>query len=111
MGLYHYLYRNKSILPLDFAKYFNFFLLNELDIIEVLNKVKLSEECENPDKTYTLITSHRAKGLEWDNVKIAPDQWSLKTDSECNLCYVAVTRARYKLDAKPIEELLEVEER
>ena len=106
-GLYHYLCRNSSILPLDYAKYFKFFVLNNIDIIDVVNKVKNSEECVNPDKEYTLITAHRSKGLEWENVKIAPDEWSLKSDSECNLCYVAVTRAKAFLDAKPILDLLE----
>ena len=107
MSLYHYLIRNKAILPLDYIKYFNFFMLNELDIIEVLNKVRNSENCENPNKIYNLSTVHRYKGLEAENVKIAPDEWSIKTDAECNLCYVAVTRATTKMDAKPIEELLD----
>ena len=106
MGLYHYLCRNKGILSLDFSKYFNFFIINELDIIDIVNKVKNSEECENPNREYFLSTCHRYKGLEAEFVKIAPDAWSLKSDAECNLCYVAVTRATKKLDAKPIIELL-----
>lgn len=106
-SLYHYLCRNKTVLPLDYIKYFNFFLLNEMDIINVVNKVKHSEDCVNPDKEYFLSTAHRYKGLEAENVKIAPDDWSLNSDAECNLCYVAVTRATKQLDARPIEALLE----
>ena len=106
-GLYHYLCRNKSVLPLDYIKYFNFFMLNEMDIINVINKVKASEDCENPNKEYFLSTAHRYKGLEAEHVKIAPDDWSIKTDAEANLCYVACTRATAKLEAQPIEDLLE----
>ena len=107
MGLYHYLVRNKTVLPLDYIKYFNFFLLNELDIIDVINKVKKSEDCENPNKEYFLSTAHRYKGLEAEHVKVAPDEWSLKTEAEVNLCYVACTRATKRLDAQPIIDLLE----
>lgn len=108
IGLYHYLCRNKTILPLDYIKYFNFFILNELDIINIVNKVKNSENCENPTKEYFLMTAFVAKGLEWGwYVKIAPDAWSMNTDAECNLCYVAVTRAKTQIDARPIISLLE----
>lgn len=107
IGLYHYLCKNKSILPLDYIKYFNFFILNEIDIIDVVNKVKKSEDCENPNKEYFLSTAHRYKGLEAEHVKIAPDDWSLKSDAEANLCYVACTRAKAKLEARPILDLLE----
>lgn len=106
-GLYHYLIRNKVILPLDYQKYFNFFVINELDIIDVINKVKRSEDCENPNKEYFLSTAHRYKGLEAEHVKVAPDEWSLKTDAEVNLCYVACTRATKRLEAQPIIDLLE----
>ena len=105
--MYHYLIRNKVILPLDYQKYFNFFVINELDIIDVINKVKRSEDCENPNKEYFLSTAHRYKGLEAEHVKVAPDEWSLKTDAEVNLCYVACTRATKRLEAQPIIDLLE----
>lgn len=109
LGLYHYLCRNKSVLPLEYAKYFNFFMLNEMDIINVVNKVKNSENCTNPNKEYFLSTVHTYKGLEAESVRIAPDLWSLKSDAECNLCYVAVTRATKYLDAQPIIDLLDGE--
>jgi len=52
-------------------------------------------------------TAHKAKGREWDSVKIAPDfrepvnedgTPSDPVKSECNLAYVAVTRAKLQLD-------------
>lgn len=105
-NIYHYLYKNKDILSLDFRKYLNFFLLNEIDIIEVVKKVKASEECINPSKTYFLSTAHRYKGLEAEHVKVAPDEWSISSDAECNLTYIAVTRSTKVLEAQPIEDLL-----
>lgn len=49
-------------------------------------------------------TAHKAKGREWDTVRIADDfdqdsegDWSID-DSEAMLAYVGVTRARYGLD-------------
>lgn len=106
MGLYHYLRRNPEILSLDFIKYFNLFLLNELNILDVVKKVKNSEDCKNPKKTYFMSTVHRYKGLEAEHVKIAEDKWSISSDGECNLVYIAVSRATRFLEAEPIERLL-----
>lgn len=106
-SLYKYLYNNKSILPLDLQKQFMFFTLNEHEIVDVLDAVRKSEDCENPNKTYVLITAHRSKGLEWDDVKIAKDDWKTCNESETNLLYVAITRARYNLDIRAIEDLLD----
>ena len=105
-GLYQYLCKNSAILPLDYQKYFKFFVSNEIDIIDVIKKVQRSEDCENPNKEYFLSTAHRYKGLEAEHVKIAPDDWSIKTDAEANLCYVACTRATKKLESAPIEALV-----
>lgn len=96
----------KNILPLDLLKYFNFFLINERNILEILEKVRHSEDITDYDRFYTLITSHRAKGLEWDFVKVCNGKWSLSSDDEANLLYVACTRARYKLDAHCVKMLL-----
>lgn len=41
-------------------------------------------------------TVHKAKGLEWDEVKLSTD-FTFKNDEELRLFYVAVTRAIYKL--------------
>jgi len=97
----------RNILPLDLLKYFNFFLMNERDILNILQKVKNSEDITDYNFFYTLITSHRAKGLEWDFVKVCNGKWSLNSDDEANLLYVACTRARYKLDAHCVKLLLE----
>ena len=52
-------------------------------------------------------TAHKAKGREWDSVRIGPDfrepvnedgTPSDPVKSECNLAYVAVTRAKLQLD-------------
>lgn len=107
LPLYRYLYQNKQVLSLDMLRLFNFYLLNERNIVEVLEKVRNSEECENPDKTYTLLTAHSSKGLEFDHVKIADDAWKMNTSDEKSLCYVAVTRAKYRCDCEPILRLLE----
>lgn len=41
-------------------------------------------------------TVHKAKGLEWDEVKLSTD-FTFKNDEELRIFYVAVTRAIYKL--------------
>lgn len=51
----------------------------------------------------TVSTAHKAKGREWDTVKIAsdfrePDEDEVPTREESMLAYVAVTRARMILD-------------
>lgn len=107
LPLYKYLYNNKQVLSLDMLRLFNFYLLNERDIVEILEKVRKSEECINPDKTYVLMTAHSSKGMEFDHVKIADDAWKMGSDDEKSLCYVAVTRAKYRCDCEPILRLLE----
>lgn len=64
-----------------------------------------------PDYTINMITMHRSKGLEWDNVVIAEKVKIFFKDKngvlrknndilhELNLAYVAVTRARKSLNA------------
>lgn len=105
--LYNYLIRNSNILSLDFKKFFDFFLMNTNDLIDVLERLKQSEDCENPDKEYTLITAHRSKGLEWSWVKIADgDRWSMSSVDEANLLYVACTRAKHKLEHRAVDDLL-----
>jgi F-box protein 18 (helicase) len=68
----------------------------------------------------TLTTSHRAKGLEWENVELADDFAKLiisdkmpskEYREEINLIYVAVTRAKSKLSlSKDLVLSLEKEE-
>jgi DNA helicase IV len=45
--------------------------------------------------------------MEFDHVKIADDAWKMSSDDEKSLCYVAVTRAKYRCDCEPILRLLE----
>jgi len=75
-----------------------------------INKIKsviLSEE--NKDKAdFTLTTAHKSKGLEWDTVDITEDMIYLRDDQTIldalldnqtlNLAYVALTRAKYKVN-------------
>lgn len=104
--LYKYLCYNKSVLSLDLAKFFNFFLINEKEIVDVLEKVRGSEDNTNPNKEYYLCTAHASKGREWSWVKIANDDWRLTPDDEINLLYVACTRARNKLDYSSVYDLI-----
>lgn len=107
LSLYTYLCQNKQVLSLDMAKLFNFYLLNESSLVEILKKIRASEACLNPDKTYILMTAHSSKGMEFDHVKIAEDAWKMNTSDEKSLCYVAVTRAKHRCDCEPILRLLE----
>jgi superfamily I DNA/RNA helicase len=49
-------------------------------------------------------TAHKAKGLEWDSVKIGPDfklpteEGEIPSDADLMLMYVAITRAKLSLD-------------
>ena len=105
--LYRYLHSNKHMLGLDMFKFFNFFLMNERRLVEILEKVRKSEDNDNPDKIYTMVTAHASKGREWSHVRIAEDAWSLSGNDDKCLAYVACTRAKHELSAKPIERLLE----
>jgi ATP-dependent exoDNAse (exonuclease V) beta subunit len=69
------------------------------------------EDVSDPEKTIVFSTVHRAKGLEWDTVRvIRPDllphplampnedgSWSDEQQQEENCCYIAATRARHDL--------------
>lgn len=53
-------------------------------------------------------TAHKAKGREWDSVRLSPDFVSSRPDrpatfddAECRLFYVAMTRAKRHLDVAP----------
>lgn len=105
--LYRYLYNNKQMLGLDMFKFFNLFLMNEKRLVEILEKIRNSEELVNPEKTYILVTAHASKGREWSHVRIAEDAWNLNGSDDKCLAYVACTRAEHRLDARPIERLLE----
>jgi len=66
----------------------------------------LSRVSSESDADYVVSTVHRAKGLEWNRVKVTGD-FRFKTeddgrialaDDEARLLYVALTRARLELD-------------
>jgi len=64
---------------------------------------------------YTITTAHKAKGLEWDYVRVEED-FRFKTDAETGrvtmrddemkLLYVAFTRAKRHLEVWPMRENL-----
>ena len=81
---------------------------------EFILKFNALERCKmnlNPTYLITMITMHRSKGLEFDNVTIAENTKLLVDDGdgtfhkspdfeqELNLMYVAATRSRKILDA------------
>lgn len=109
MDFRNFIYEHFNALPLNLMKYFQFYHRNEERIIDVLTALKESENIENPEKEYWLCTAHRSKGLEWDNVKIAEDRWSLGSDEEVNLVYVACTRAKKHLDYSAIADMIGIE--
>ena len=80
----------------------------QLEFLRVIETIRAST-LNHPQNADVILTSaHKSKGLEWDNVKIANDYPTifnkigtpLKTveQEEINILFVAVTRARYKLD-------------
>ena len=78
---------------------------------EIVNK-----DSEQPD--VTISTAHKAKGLEWESVKIGDDFKAPKRDDdgnmimpseeEINLAYVAVTRAERRLDPGSLAWIFEL---
>lgn len=75
------------------------------DVQQLLDKLEVNNQCTNP--TVILTTAHKSKGLEFDNVVVANDFKFGEKDlldmpeQEINLLYVAVTRAKQKLQLPP----------
>jgi len=74
----------------------------------------ISEMDSFTDPETTVVTAHKSKGLEWNDVKLAGDfvfpedkRWQ---EEESHLLYVAVTRAKKQLDISEIEKKLFPEE-
>lgn len=94
------------------------FAENETCFIEKYNALNKCINRTNPSKIIIMITMHRSKGLEWDNVILAEPTRLYYTDKdgvirrspdfmqELNLAYVAITRARKNLDASILFEEL-----
>ncbi|WGS55045.1 ATP-binding domain-containing protein (plasmid) [Paraburkholderia sp. D15] len=79
---------------------------------ELLARVSSEKEAD-----YVVSTVHRAKGLEWDRVRVAgdfrfrneDDGRTTLADDEARLAYVALTRARVLLDVSELKhDLLKV---
>lgn len=62
------------------------------------------------DADVTVSTCHKAKGLEWDNVKLGSDfsDGRIADESELRLLYVAVTRAMKNLDFSTCPAMLAI---
>ena len=105
-SLYDYLVENHDSLPLEYLRYWAIFRMLAYDIVDVFEKVRKAELITDFEKEYTLCTAHRAKGLEWEYVVIAPDAWKIGNLDEINLLYVACTRAMRKLDYSGIANTL-----
>ena len=94
----------------DIHSIFNY-VKDERTFIEKYVALKGCLKNTSPEKVLTLVTMHRSKGLQWDNVIIAEPTRLYYTDKdgvkrrnqnalqELNLAYVAVTRARKNLNA------------
>ena len=88
----------------EYKRVVNIVLSNQTQrYLSALNKMKR----QSSDYNILLITAHKSKGMEWDNVIVADDfpiDVILKLEhekgynqQEVNLFYVACTRAKYKL--------------
>lgn len=92
---------------------------------DFVQKYRALLECKvtvSPVCTITMVTMHRSKGLEWDNVVIAEPTKLYYEDrngtirrnvnfmQELNLAYVAITRARKSLDARILQNELAKED-
>jgi superfamily I DNA/RNA helicase len=98
------------------------------EIYELLNTRKFEDLKElistvnaRSKKGVQLITAHRSKGSEWDNVQIYEDFWGYRPDrknkdiippspDELMLAYVAVTRAKVNLDLGSLDYILKSEQ-
>ncbi len=79
-----------------------------LKLIEMYGRDRLLNILESTTETaeeadVTITTTHKSKGLEWPNVKLAndfkvPSEGSNPTNEETNILYVAASRALNKLD-------------
>lgn len=90
----------------------------EDNFVEKFSTLKACRNLQNPSRIITMVTMHRSKGMEWDNVIIAEPTRLYYVDKdgierrnsnflqELNLAYVACTRARKNLDATILQEEL-----
>jgi len=88
--------------------------------IDKMKSLDICKHCYNPDYIITMVTMHRSKGMEWDNVVLAEPVKLMYKDKngvlhknpdsiqELNLGYVSVTRARKTLDASILLQELDM---
>jgi len=66
------------------------------------------------DPCLVVVTAHKSKGLEWNDVQLAGDfifpGSKRYTQEESHLLYVAITRAKKQLDITKLEDKLNVEQ-
>jgi superfamily I DNA/RNA helicase len=73
-------------------------------LLDLLDKLVDAKKADAADYDVVISTAHKAKGLEWDSVKIGPDfklpaeEGEIPSDADLMLMYVAVTRAMKTLD-------------
>lgn len=103
---------------------FLFFVNNKISIFDIKKKLKeASNGVKMKDADMIFSTAHKSKGLEFDEVTLSDDFLDLsklkkenieRCEEELRLLYVAITRAKYKinineknfLDNEKIKELL-----
>jgi superfamily I DNA/RNA helicase len=66
--------------------------------LDMINIIRQSSKIKEDQADIIFTTAHKAKGREWNQVKLADDFNYSKSDSEKNLYYVALTRAKISLD-------------
>lgn len=78
-------------------------LVNEFGVDVILDALGAMATEANADLVVS--TAHKAKGREWDAVQLAGDFPEEPTGEELRLLYVAVTRARLRLDVSAVAYL------
>jgi hypothetical protein len=81
-------------------------MVSDLLNIEKAFSRKIPKGVKNSD-IFTIATVHSSKGLEYDKIVIGDDYWCLDTYEGLYIAYVAVSRGRFAVNAKPILYALE----
>lgn len=81
-------------------------MITDLLSIEEAFSRTIPEGTKNSD-IFTIATVHSSKGLEYDKTVIGDDLWYLDTFEGLHIAYVAVSRGRFAVNAKPILSLIE----
>ena len=83
-----------------------------VDLVDQFGAVEIAatlQACaDERDADLVVSTAHKAKGREWNHVRLAgdfPDLDPLPVDEQLRLLYVAVTRAKLRLDISNVPDL------